>query len=146
MHEITEFMVDEHQVPVLIEDTSSGMGPEALTVFKQVWKIYQHFGEPISREGLSRRFLNLQASWKREKQFTSSSTEIVLNSNYQRIIGMGRSAVPLILESLWLEPDHWFHALYSITGENPVPPEDRGDIQAMTQAWLDWGRSRGFIS
>jgi hypothetical protein len=64
---------------------------------------------------------------------------------YQRIVGMGTAAVPLILEELKREPDQWFWALESITEENPVPPEAAGRVRAMAEAWLRWGRERGVL-
>lgn len=64
---------------------------------------------------------------------------------YQRIIGMGPAALPLILDSLRREPEHWYWALEAITGENPVPPEDRGDIQKTADLWVAWGREQGLI-
>lgn len=141
-----EFTLDEYQLPNLVAEAPSGEGPEAAEVLKQILETYRHFVIPISRIGLPRMFLNLQTSWKREKELMSSLTEIVMNLNYQRIIGLGPQALPLILQSLREEPDYWFHALHAITGEDPVTPEDRGDIQAMTIAWLDWGLTQGFIS
>lgn len=41
----------------------------------------------------------------------------------QRIIGMGPVVVPLILEELRREPDHWFWALEMLTEDDPVPPK-----------------------
>ena len=64
---------------------------------------------------------------------------------YQQIIGMGKEAIPLILEELQREEDHWFWALKAITGEDPVPGKDWGKIQAMRAAWLAWGRSRRLL-
>jgi hypothetical protein len=64
---------------------------------------------------------------------------------YQRIIGMGWPAVPLILEELSREPDQWFLALEAITEENPVNPEDAGKVCVMARAWLEWGRRSGLI-
>ncbi len=65
-------------------------------------------------------------------------------SEYQQIIGLGSSVIPLILEDLAKEPDHWGWALEAITGENPVPEEAAGDITAIADAWLAWGRDRGY--
>ncbi len=53
---------------------------------------------------------------------------------YQRIVGMGLSTVPLILEELRREPDQWFWALEAITEENPVPPEAAGKVREMARA------------
>ncbi len=64
---------------------------------------------------------------------------------YQAIIGMGRTALPFIFEELHQRGGHWFWALRAITGENPVPPEHRGNVEAMTQDWLRWARDRGGI-
>jgi hypothetical protein len=65
---------------------------------------------------------------------------------YQRIIGMGSPAVPLILEELRREPDQWFWALEAITEENPVPPEAAGKVREMARAWIDWGQRQGFLN
>ena len=62
---------------------------------------------------------------------------------YQQIIGMGKEAIPLILNQMSVEPDHWFWALKSITNEDPVPEEVKGDIIKMTELWLEWGQSYG---
>ena len=64
---------------------------------------------------------------------------------YQEIIGMGKEAIPLILRDLKETHAPWFWALRSIARENPVRPEDRGDVDAMTAAWLDWGKRRLYI-
>ncbi len=66
------------------------------------------------------------------------------NPAYQRIIALGMAAVPLILAELRQRPDHWFVALHTITGANPVPPESR-TVQEMANAWLAWGIAEGYI-
>jgi hypothetical protein len=58
---------------------------------------------------------------------------------------MGSRVVPLILRDLRRKPDHWFWALAAITGEEPIPPEDAGNMQRMAQAWLRLGQERGWI-
>jgi hypothetical protein len=65
---------------------------------------------------------------------------------YQAIIGMGLPVVPLILEELRREPDHWFWALEALTGENPVPTEVDGDMSRVSEAWLKWGRREGLVA
>jgi hypothetical protein len=71
--------------------------------------------------------------------------QMVLHPSYQEIIGLGPRAISLILEELRKEPDFWFWALRSLTGENPTTEEMRGDLEAMTRAWLEWGRERGYL-
>ena len=50
----------------------------------------------------------------------SSITEIAMHPAYQQIIGMGSIAIPFIMRELENRPAHWFWALKSITGEDPV--------------------------
>jgi len=65
--------------------------------------------------------------------------------SYQQIIGLGPSAIPLILRELENEPGHWFWALAALTGENPAGQGAVGNVEAMRQAWLQWGRERGYL-
>jgi len=88
-------------------------------------------------------FNELAQEWQNATRFLSSLTDITSHPAYQRIIGMGKAAVPLVLERLRRNPDHWFWALKSITGVDPVNDEARGDLNAMSRAWLDWGRQHG---
>lgn len=67
-----------------------------------------------------------------------------MHSAYQQIIGLGPAVVPLLLAELDREPDHWFWALKAITGADPLPPDGRGRVGEMTQAWLRWGREQGY--
>lgn len=90
------------------------------------------------------RFENLATRWRSETSFCASALEMATNQYYQNIIGMGEMAVPFILRELAKQPEHWFWALKAITGEDPVPEEDRGDIPRMTEAWLLWGVRNGY--
>jgi hypothetical protein len=92
---------------------------------------------------LASRFQELADTWREETKYYSSTQEMVLNPAYLQIIGMGRDALPFILAELRRQPDHWFWALWAITGgEDPVPPEDKGDLKAMTRHWLQWAERR----
>ena len=89
-------------------------------------------------------FMKLANQWRSETKHMSLMSDMILHTAYQQIIGMGTNAVPLILEELSREPEHWFWALRSITGANPIKPEDRGRVRKMAEAWLDWGRQHGY--
>ncbi|MDF5735474.1 MULTISPECIES: hypothetical protein [unclassified Nostoc] len=89
-------------------------------------------------------FMKLANQWRSETKHMSLMSDMILHTAYQQIIGMGTNAVPLILEELSREPEHWFWALRSITGANPIKPEDRGRVKKMAEAWLDWGRQHGY--
>ncbi len=97
---------------------------------------------PEERE---REFHQLKDTWQKETKYLSFSQQIAIHPAYQRIIGMGREALPLILRELESAPHHWFWALKSISGENPAPDEIQGNMKAMSECWLDWGRKAGVI-
>lgn len=90
------------------------------------------------------KFRALALQWQQETRHLSLISDIVLNTAYQQIIGMGAPAIPLILQELKEKPDHWFWALRSIIGESPIPPKARGRLSQMTEAWLTWGREHGY--
>lgn len=74
----------------------------------------------------------------------SALSQKVIHPAYQRIIGMGEQVVPLLLQELERQPNHWFWALKAITGASPIKPEHRGRISQMAQDWLEWGRDHGY--
>jgi len=96
-------------------------------------------------EQIKQIFNELANKWKNETTNLSSMQRITGNSAYLSIIGLGPSAIPLIFDALRSEPDWWFCALRSITREDPVTEDMRGDINAMTDAWLNWGRKNGYV-
>jgi hypothetical protein len=100
----------------------------------------------VAKESSRERFRRLAADWKDQSRFLSNSAQMAMLRPYQRIIGMGLPVVPLILEELQREPDQWFWALEAITEENPVPAEAAGVVKLMAEAWVNWGRDRGYIS
>jgi len=92
------------------------------------------------------KFLRLRDEWKSQRGPVSSTTKLAMHPAYQKIIGMGELAVPLILKDLTDNgPDDWFWALTAITDENPIAKESAGDMRAMTEAWLQWGRNAGYL-
>ncbi len=95
--------------------------------------------------GIQNRFRRLADEWREQSRFLSNTAQMAMLPSYQRIIGMGLAVVPLLLEELRREPDHWFWALEAITEENPVPADDAGDVPAMAKAWIDWGKQHGFL-
>lgn len=90
-------------------------------------------------------FTELANTWRRETAAMSSVASMAMHPAYQRIIGMGAAALPLIFRQLSRQPGHWFWALAAITGENPVPPEEAGDVRRMTERWLEFARKRGYL-
>src|SRR5438445_571396 len=104
-----------------------------------------HTETVASPEYLRQRFQRLVGEWKKQSRLLSNTVQMAMLPAYQRIIGMGLPAVPLILEELQREPDQWFWALEAITQTNPVPPEAAGKVRLMAQAWIEWGHKHGFL-
>jgi hypothetical protein len=91
-----------------------------------------------------RHFAELTQEWRKATEFSSSTTTMAMHPAYQQIIGMGDAALPFIFQELRRDPDHWFWALKAITGEDPVAASDRGQLDKMTAAWLNWAEQHGY--
>jgi len=89
-------------------------------------------------------FKDLAAAWKSSRSPVSTIKDLSKHPAYKEIIRMGHAAIPLILSELKQEADHWFSALYTITGANPVPKRSEGKLNLMAEAWLKWGREQGY--
>ncbi len=110
-------------------------------------------GGPANLEGPvfwihpERVFHELAARWRDETRYSSSLREIVQHDAYQKIIGMGRAVLPLLLAELEKpDPAHWGSALSAITGAQPVPEEAAGRPDRIALAWLEWANARGHRS
>jgi|SRR5579863_4365593 len=90
-------------------------------------------------------FRALADQWRKDTRFLSATDDMVLHPAYQNIIGMGPDVIPLLLRELQTRPGQWFWALRSIAREDPVQEADVGNIRRMTEAWLNWGREKGYL-
>jgi hypothetical protein len=52
--------------------------------------------------------------------------------------------VPFLLRDLKETQRHWFIALRSITGANPIPKSAAGNVPRMIEAWLHWAKENGY--
>jgi len=130
-----------------LPEIDSAVGGESDVLMESLKNSIDHFMTPISRQWAdpATRFFRLKQEWEEVTAMLSSITEIAMHPAYQQIIGMGPIAIPFIMRELEERPAHWFWALKSITGEDPVPPEKRGRIGDMAKAWLIWGREHDYI-
>ena len=97
-----------------------------------------------STESVEQRFRRLEMLWNAETGYLSSDTEIVGHPAFREIISMGEAVVPLMMKDLAARSSLWVWALPEITGADPVPPSERGNIRKMSEAWLRWGREQGY--
>src|SRR5437763_16080588 len=95
-------------------------------------------------ENLDEKFQRLAEEWHQAVAHHFSSRIRDNHPAYREIIEMGSAVVPLLLRDLANNRRHWFAALTAITGANPVPNEDAGNIDKMAEAWLRRGREHGY--
>ena len=90
-------------------------------------------------------FAELVATWRTETAGLSSPKAMTEHPAYERIIGLGELAIPLILQDMKESGGWWYPALRTLTGENPVPESARGNPPLNDKAWLQWGTDNGYI-
>lgn len=128
-------------------DAPTIVGDDGQALQRNREKAMAEYFTPVSRQrdNVAILFCTLKDEWLSSVSHLSSVTAICMHPAYQKIIGMGKEAVPFILRDLNAHLNHWFWALNAITGAAPVLPEDRGKVKAMATAWLEWGRANGHI-
>ncbi|HVS38731.1 MAG TPA: hypothetical protein VMS17_24455 [Gemmataceae bacterium] len=87
-------------------------------------------------ENLEQKFRRLADVWIAETAYVSSTNDLVSHPAFLGIVGMGSPVIPLLLRQLQRRQGHWHRALRRITGMDPVPPTDRGNIAKTAEAWL----------
>lgn len=132
---------------LIVPINNTGSSEESSVISNEYEDLIKHYLMPFSRqwEDPSIRFQMLKVEWETETAHLSSITAIAMHPAYQQIIGMGPIVIPLILSEMNNKLGHWFWALKSITGEDPVLPKQRGRIKQMTGAWIQWGKEQGYL-
>jgi hypothetical protein len=95
-------------------------------------------------ESIEERFRRLAAVWHRDTDVLSSMSEASSHPAYLEIIHMGAEVVPFLLRDLQETHSHWFCALRTITGANPLTPAEAGNIPKMVETWLRWAKDNGY--
>jgi hypothetical protein len=105
--------------------------------------------QPVLREVLElhieKQFALLAEQWHNESGYDSSMIMRKRHPAYQELVSLGWAIVPMLLDALITTPDFWFPILRDITGENPVPEEERGFYDLMTDRWRVWGQQKGLL-
>jgi hypothetical protein len=102
---------------------------------------------PNSSPVIARVFADLAGQWRDETAHLSDDAVASAHPNYRALIALGKRVIPFMLGELQGDnPEHWFDALEQITGENPVRPEQRGNIHQMAAAWIEWGKRHGYLA
>jgi len=90
---------------------------------------------------------------KLETGHLSSPLQVMMHPSFQAIVGLSqqnfdskRSIVRCMLQEVKAGRGDWFLPLSQITQENPaISPKDYGKSDKLAEAWLKWGKSRGFL-
>jgi hypothetical protein len=99
---------------------------------------------PEQQQHVARQLQGLADHWKATTRYRSNTNALRNHPVYRELVALGEAVVPLILVELERDSNvSWFTVLATITGENPVPTAVAGQVDAMAQASLDWGRQRG---
>lgn len=108
---------------------------------------HQELSTPTPRRSAAAEatFNRLLATWREETGFLSNFHKIFGHPAYREIIGLGMDVVPLILREMERKPCWLGEALFAITGESPITEDMEGYLVKQTEAWLAWGRERGYI-
>lgn len=84
-------------------------------------------------------FERLKEQWEEKSEYMSVLTDMVLLQEYQEIIGLGRPAVPLIIDELRKGGDHWFWALAAIAREDHAAGAK--NFEEAAARWINWYES-----
>jgi Uncharacterised protein family (UPF0175) len=103
----------------------------------------EHGALRLEAERLRTEFTALAELWRHDTKHLSQIAKKIAHPAYFRIMGMGEAVVPLLLEELRERPAYWFAALRATTNVDPSPAE--ATPSQAREAWLEWGKSQGFI-
>lgn len=97
----------------------------------------------VPPDALEKEFNRLADQWRDETGMFSLIQQKAMHPAYQRIIGIGKPALPLILKAIQNRPEHWLWALRAISGEEVAT--GIGDFKLAVAAWLVWGKRKGYL-
>lgn len=98
----------------------------------------------ITSSRLRNRFDELVLRWKMDTEVMSSSSQVLSNESFRRIVGLGNQVLPFILAELQRSGDpEWIEALSEIAGFH-FWSRDSSENDLIDK-WLHWGRERDLV-
>lgn len=95
---------------------------------------------------LGAEFRRLAETWRRETSGFSLTSQKYSHPAYKALLELGQEIVPLILAELQIRRGRWLHALNELVNEHENPTRPTQSYDEAVNAWLGWGKSKGFIS
>ena len=87
-----------------------------------------------SADSINQRVARLLGRSREETLYLSSSTQITAHPAYQELIALGPAALPFLFGDLERTGDgHLSKALTAITGAQPVPDDQRGQMRKIAE-------------
>ena len=124
-------IIEEHAGTTICRGALEGYHCVFCRVLHRIGREEEHFAELVEQ-------------WREGTGGLSSPKAIADHPAYQQIIQMGKSALPMIFRELEENGGWWYPALRTLTGENPVPAEAKGQPPLSREAWLEWGQRNGY--
>jgi hypothetical protein len=100
--------------------------------------------EVAPEPSLEETFKTLADWWERDTLHHSSTTILRRHPAYLKLVELGEPVIPLILREMQARLGNYRLLLRDITGERPFSDELRGNVRAIEEAWLRWGKERGY--
>jgi len=88
------------------------------------------------------KFHRLSEQWYNETGMLSMIHKKSMHPAYQKIIGMGKDALPFIFQEMKKGQIHWLWALGAIHGEDIAEPGC--SLKEAVDAWMKWGTENGY--
>jgi len=136
--------IQEYQRPIAVSYEASFVRMNIETCHS-IFMGQSVFANNLFKQQLKKRFDFFKEVWKSETLFSSSISEIINNTAYRSIIGLGQGVIPFIIEDLTLNDNHWFYALEALTGNNPIKESHKGFVPLMKNDWIEWAEQNNLI-
>jgi LysM repeat protein len=89
---------------------------------------------------IKNKFVSLVTEWETKTKFSSSISVKISDSSFQRIVAMGKPAIPLIIDALEKKPSNLVWALNIITGAR-INSTQRLTLTEACSVWVRLFRS-----
>ena len=128
----------------VIDSTKWSMCPDDLIEANLLIAEVQTSKTAVAKDAaLESEFNALAEQWYRDTRTMSFIRQKAVHPAYQKIIGMGKPALPFIFKELLNYKGDWIWALNAIAGEDPATGIT--NFRKAVDAWMNWGKQRGHI-
>jgi hypothetical protein len=99
----------------------------------------------VASEEDAKAFAGYVRRWDEATAMRSLSDMATVNHYFYRILAMGERAIPLVLREMSLRRRRWFRAMQALAPYGDDPAKDAKTFDEGVDAWLAWGRERGYL-